>query len=585
MDKDQVAAILTEIGTLLELKGENPFKTRAYVNAARTLEGLTEPLEQLIAEDRLGDIQGIGDALKQKITELVATGRLAYYEDLKASIPAGLVEMLQIPGLGPKKVKAMHDKLGIETIEQLETACKAGKVAELDGFGEKTQGKILEGIEHKRTFASRHHLSDALAVAEPILQSLRGHPDVIRCSTAGSTRRMKEVIGDIDFLASSKDPAAVIDFFTSQPGVKTVSAKGDTKASVVLERGIQADLRVVSDTEYPFALAYFTGSKEHNIVMRQRAIQRGLRLNEYGLFRSKVETRDPALLVPCQSEEEIFKQLNLPYIPPEVRENQHEFIIAEKGDLPRLIEWTDLRGSLHNHSNWSDGRNLLEDIVDHMVELGFDYWAITDHSRASFQAHGLEPDRLRKQLKEIEGINQKLVQNGSDFRLLTGTEVDILAEGKLDFDDDLLAELDVVVASLHQGFSQNEAEMTKRLIRAAENRYVHMLGHLTGRLLLERESYKVNQQAVIDACAETGTWIELNANPYRFDMDWRLWPYAKSKGVKCVINCDAHRHEHAGFLRLGAGIARKGWLTKGDVINTLPLPALRKELQKKRSRA
>ena len=582
MDKEQVAEILAEIGTVLELKGENPFKTRAYANAARTLEGLSEPLEKIIAENRLGEIKGIGDALQKKITDLVTTGKLAYYDELKASIPAGMVAMLQIPGLGPKKIKALHEKLQIESIEQLEQACKEGRVATLDGFGEKTQTKLLEGIQFRRTYASRHHLSDALALAEPVLESLRGHPDVIRCSTAGSVRQFKEVIGDIDFLASSKKPAAVIEFFTSQPGVLSVSAKGETKASVVLTGGIQADLRVVSDAEFPFALAYFTGSKEHNIVMRQRAIQRGLRLNEYGLFQSTEETRDPKLLVACKSEEEIFARLELPYIPPELREDHGEFAAGEKDALPRLLEWTDLRGSLHNHSNWSDGRGTLEEIAAHMHELGCDYWAITDHSKASFQANGLDAARLREQIKEVKRVNEQFAGEGSDFRLLSGTEVDILKE-RLDFDDDVLAELDVVVASLHVAGS-DEVDNTKRLIAAAENPYVHILGHLTGRLLLERESYKVNQQAVIDACAETGTWIELNANPYRFDLDWRLWPYAKSKGVKCVINCDAHRNEHAGFLRLGAGIARKGWLTKADAVNTLPLKALLKELGKKRGR-
>ena len=585
MDKDRVAEILTEIGTLLELKGENPFKTRAYANAARTLEALTEPLEKLIAENQLAEIKGIGDALQKKITELVTTGKLPYYEDLKASIPPGLVEMLQIPGLGSKKVKALNDKLGIASIEQLEAACKAGQVAGVEGFGEKTQSKILEGIEFRRTYASRHLLSDALAAAEPILENLRAHSDVIRCSTAGSVRRFKEIIGDIDFLASTKKPAAVIDFFTGQPGVLSVNAKGETKASVVLEGGIQADLRAVTDREFPFALAYFTGSKEHNIAMRQRAIQRGLRLNEYGLFRSSEETRDPKLLVPCSTEEEIYKHLDLTYVPPELREDQGEFAAAERGEIPRLLEWTELRGSLHNHSNWSDGRGTLEEIAAHIDGLGCDYWAITDHSKSSFVANGLDATRLRQQIKAVGQVNRAYADKGNDFRLLTGSEVDILTDAKLDFENDLLEQLDVVVASVHQGFTHNEAEMTKRLIRAAENPFVHAMGHLTGRLLLEREPYKLNQRAVIDACAETGTWIELNANPYRFDMDWRLWSYAKSKGVKCVINCDAHRHEHAGFLRLGAGIARKGWLTKADVINALPLKALMKELGRKRAKA
>ncbi|HRZ36628.1 MAG TPA: PHP domain-containing protein, partial [Candidatus Paceibacterota bacterium] len=387
---------------------------------------------------------------------------------------------------------------------------------------------------------------------------------------------------DIDFLVSSKQPAEIIELFTTQPGVLNVIAKGETKASVHLEGGLQADLRVVSDAEYPFALMYFTGSKEHNIVMRQRAIQRGLRLNEYGLFRSTEETRDPALRLSCQTEDDIFAALDLAPIPPELREDQGEFAAAEQNALPRLLEWTDLRGSLHNHSNWSDGRNALEDIASHMQELGCAYWAITDHSQASFQANGLDPARLRQQIKAIEAVNAALADAGSAFRLLAGTEVDILRD-RLDFKDDLLSELDVVVASLHVPAS-DEAENTKRLIRAAQNPCVHMLGHLTGRLLLEREPCKVNVQAVIDACAETGTWIELNSNPYRFDLDWRLWPYARSKGVKCAINVDGHRHEHARFLRLGAGVARKGWLTKADVVNTLPLAKLRQALAAKRQK-
>jgi DNA polymerase (family X) len=582
MTKDQVTEILTEIATLLELKGENPFKSRAYVNAARALDNAAAPLEKIFAPDSTERIKGIGDSLHEKISELLKTGKLAYYDELKASIPPGLVAMLSIPGLGPKKIKAMNDKLDLETLEQLEKACQDGKIAKLDGFGEKTQSNILQGIQFRRQYASKHLMGDALGVAEPILDNLRSHPDVVRCSTAGSLRRCKEIIGDIDLLASSKHPGAVIDFFTGQPGILNVTAKGETKASVVLAGGIQADLRVVSDAEFPFALAYFTGSKEHNIVMRQRAIQRGLRLNEYGLFKSDVETRDPKLLVACRSEEEIFEKLGLGYLEPEMREDSGEFAAAEKDELPRLLDWTQLKGSLHNHSNWSDGRNSLEEIAAYMEELGCDYWAITDHSKSSFQANGLQPDRLLKQIGEIRALNKKLADGDSDFHLLTGAEVDILSEGKLDFDNDLLAKLDVVVASVHQGFTQSEAEMTKRLITVAENPFVHILGHLTGRLLLEREPFKVNQTAVIDACAATGTWIELNANPRRFDMDWRLWHYAKDKGVKCVINCDAHRNEHAGFLRLGAGIARKGWLEKKDVINTLPLASLQKELKRKR---
>jgi len=585
MDKGQAAEVLVNIATLLELKGENPFKSRAYLNAARALEGTSEPLDKLVAENRLGEIKGIGEGIQKKLVELVATGKLEYYEELKAATPAGLVALLEIPGLGPKKIKALHDELGIESVEQLEKACKEDKVAQLKGFGEKTQTNIIEGIKRRRDYASRHLLSEALPIAERLLEALRSHPDIIRTSTAGSLRRHREIIGDIDLLASAKRPVKVLDFFTQQPGILEVIAKGETKASVLLQGGIQSDLRVVTDAEFPFALMYFTGNKEHNIVMRQRAIDRGLRLNEYGLFRSKVETRDPKLLVRCNSEEDIFEKLGLHYIAPELREDTDEFTVAEKGPLPRLVEWTDLKGSLHNHSTWSDGHQPPEEIAKTMRELGLAYWAVTDHSKASFQANGLDVARVRQQLKEINHINQQLAKEGTEFRLLSGAEVDILKDGKLDFPDDLLAELDVVVASIHQSFSQTEAETTQRLIGAARNPYVHILGHLTGRLLLERDPYKVDQRAVIDACAETGTWIELNANPLRLDMDWRLWPYAKSKGVKCVINCDGHRVEHAAFLRLGAGIARKGWLTKEDVVNTLPLERLRKELQAKRRKA
>src|SRR5882762_534256 len=341
MNKDQIAEILIEIGVLLELKGENPFKSRAYAAAARSLESLSEPLEKLIGENRLGEIKGIGEAIQKKIIELATSGKLPYHEELKASVPAGLFALLQIPGLGPKKVKALYDQLQISSVEQLEAACNDCKVAELDGFGEKTQSKILEGIQFRRTYASRHLLCDALVASEPLVEALRGHAKVIRCSTAGSVRRCKEIIGDIDFLVSTAKPEPVLEFFAQQPEILSVSAKGDTKASVMLKGGIQADLRVVSDTEFPFALAYFTGSKEHNIVMRQRAIQRSLRLNEYGLFKSKEETRDPKLLVPCKTEEEIFAKLDLAYIPPELREDHGEFLASEQGKLPRLLEWTE----------------------------------------------------------------------------------------------------------------------------------------------------------------------------------------------------------------------------------------------------
>jgi DNA polymerase (family 10) len=583
MDNDGVAEILDEIGTLLEIKGENPFKTRAYQNGSRTIEGLTEPLAKIIEEDRLKGIKGIGKALQEKVTTLATTGGLPYYDELKASVPPGLIEMLKISGLGPKKIKAIHSELGIDTVAGLETACTEGRLAALAGFGKKTELKILESLDFLRKFGSKHRIDEALAVAEPILESLRSHPDVIRCSIAGSLRRWKETIGDVDFLVSSTEPTNLIEFFTNQPGILSVLAKGETKASLNLEGGIQADLRVVADGEFASALAYFTGSKEHNIVMRQRAIERGLRLNEYGLFRSQEETRDPELRLDCRTEEDIFKALDLTYVPPELREDKGEIAAAEKGELPELLRWTELKGSLHNHSNWSDGKQTLAEVAALADGLGCAYWAITDHSRSSHIANGLDEKRMEAQLVAIAEVNASYEKNGSDFRLLSGSEVDILAGGKLDYDDDLLAQLDCVVASIHQGFGGTEEEMSRRLIRAAENPNVQTLGHITGRLLLTRDAYKINQHAVIDACAETGTWIELNASPYRMDMDWRLWQYAREKGVRCVINCDAHSAAHFGFLRLGAGVARKGWLTRKDVVNTMTLKQLREALARKRS--
>lgn len=584
MDKQEVAEVLEEIATLLELKGENPFKTRAYTQGARILENLQEPLELLLKEERLGKIKGIGTALESKIRELVETGELEYYTNLKASIPEGWIQMLEIPGLGPKKIRALSENLQIETVEQLESACREGKVASVSGFGAKTEKRILEGIEFQKKFSGRHLLSRAILVSERIRDFLREIPETIRCEAAGSLRRWRETIGDLDFVVSSAQPATVLEIFTQMPEVTQVLGHGETKASVILEDGIQADLRVVPDDQFASALAYFTGSKEHNIVMRQRAIERGLRLNEYGLFQIKAGEEGVGTRLDTPEEADLFRALDLAYIPPELREDLGEFAAAEKDQLPRLLEWTDLKGSLHNHSEWSDGRGSLREIADHMIEIGLAYWAITDHSQTSFQARGLDVERLQRQMKEIDTLNQQLEEEGQDFRLLMGSEVDVLTSGKLDFPDDLLASLDVVVASIHQGFQQDATQITDRLVAAAENPNVHMLGHLSGRLILSREAYALHTDAVIQACARTGTWIELNASPRRLDLDWRKWKMARDLGVRCVINCDAHSFHHVQWLRLGAGVARKGWLRKEDVINTLPLPQLRKALAGKPGR-
>jgi DNA polymerase (family 10) len=578
MDKSEITDILEEIAVLLELKGENPFKARAYTNAARVLDQFDGDLAHLVAEKRLGELAGIGDALQLKITELVQTGSLKYYEDLRASVPAGLLELMDIPALGPKKIKVLHEKLGISSVAELEAACQAHKVRDLAGFGAKSEEKILAGIAQGRDYAQLTRYAEAWAQAEEIREALRDHEAVLQLSIAGSLRRGKEIVKDLDFVASSRQPQDLMDYFVSLPWVKTVTNHGTTKSSVILETGIAADLRVVSDKEFPYALHHFTGSKEHNVAMRQRAIAQGKKLSEWGLFEigidKKATPEDEGQLIPCRDEDEIFNALGLQYIPPELRENTGEIEAAEKREIPRLIEWTHLRGTFHCHTNWSDGKNTLAEMAGEARELGLDYLGIADHSKSSFQANGLNEERLAEQIAMIATLNSQI----DDFHVFSGSEVDILKDGRMDFSDDVLAKLDYVVASVHNAMGQDEEEMTKRVIKAMENEHVTMLGHATGRLLLQREPYKINLEKIIDCAARTGTWIELNCSSYRMELDWRWWHRARDKGVKCVINPDAHRIAQFGVLRHGVTMARKGWLRKQDVINTMSLDAVKKAL-------
>jgi DNA polymerase (family X) len=585
MDKYEISEILGEIAVLLELKGENVFKSRAYTSAARTLDLLDEDLGTLIAEGRLGSVKGIGSALQDKIAELYKTGKLPYYDELKASLPAGLLELLNIPGVGPKKARALYDKLQIVSLDDLEAACKDGRVASLTGFGEKTATRLLEGIEQYRSYKKQHLYSDAILVAHDLVDALREHPDVIRCSIAGSLRRCKETVKDVDLLASSSAPEEVMGYFCTLQGVERVVNQGPTKASVVLVGGIPCDLRVVSDKEFATALHHFTGSKEHNVAMRQRAIAEGKKLSEWGLFLNPSKTassdgnenseKPEGEIIPCCTEEEIFEQLGLQYIPPELRENMGELEAAEQCKIPRLLEWSDLRGTFHNHTTWSDGKNTVREMAEAAQAIGLSYLGISDHSKSSFQANGLSEERLLSQIEEIRKFNREL----EDIHLFAGCEVDILKDGRLDYGDDILKQLDFVVASVHNAMQQPEDEMTRRVIRAMENPFVTMLGHPTGRLLLTRQGSAINMAKIIDCAAETGTWIEINASPYRLDMDWRWWHRARDKGVKCSINPDAHRVGQLGFLRLGANVARKGWLRREDVVNTLPLEKIRDLLE------
>ncbi len=575
MDKKEIAEIFEEIGALLDLKGENPFRVRAYLNAARMIEGLPEDLGTLVKEERLTDIKGIGKDLAARIAELHTTGKLQAYDELKSSLPAGLLDMLKIPGFGPKRVKVVYEKLKVDTIEKLEAACKSGKVAALDGFGEKSQQKILEGIRLAREFGSRHHYHKARAVAEPILEALRAHDGVIRCSIAGSLLRCRETIGDIDFLVSAKpkDAAGIIEDFAAMPGILSVSAKGETKSSVVLKGGIQADLRVVTDDQFAFALNYFTGSKEHNIALRARALKlKNLSLNEYGFSPAKEKERSAKELgssIKCKTEQDLYRALGLSYVEPELREDMGEIEAAEAGKLPKLIELENLRGTFHCHSTWSDGIESVEAMARAAMDLGLEYLGIADHSKSEYQARGLDEKRVRQQAEEIKALNRMFAKE--NFRIFFGTECDILADGSLDFDDKTLELFDYVVASVHQGFSSDAGKMTKRICKALAHPAVTLLGHPTGRLLLEREAYAVNMPEVIEAAAQHNKIIEINAHPYRLDMDWRLWKHAKELGVKCSINPDAHNIPDLQFLAVGVGIARKGWLTKPDVINCLPL--------------
>ena len=584
ISKDQIADLFESIAQMLELKGEIVFKVRAYTNAARALETWPGDLAKAVADETLDDIPGVGDAIAKKIAELVTTGELEYFNQLKAEFPPGIFEMFDIMGMGPKKIKAVWAKLDVTTVEALEAACKDGRVAELPGFGEKTARKIIEAIEARKKFAGRFKLGDIAQDAESLLDHLRSHPDVNRVNVCGSYRRRKEIVGDLDFLVSTKEPAAVSDFFVHHEMVESVIAHGPTKSSVRLKSGIQADLRVVKDEEFPFALNYFTGSKEHNIIMRQRALARGWTLNEYRLEEaSKVEGRkSKAAAEPIpkiREEHDLYRALGLDYVEPELREDRGEFAAAENHTLPRLIEKENLRGTFHNHTTASDGRGTLADMAAAAEELGLQYLGIADHSKSSFQAHGLDADRLLAQVAEIHAMNEA---HGPGFKIFTGSEVDILKDGSLDFPDEILAQLDYCVASVHNVFNLPEAEQTTRIIKAISNPYVTMLSHLTGRLLLSREPYAVDIPAIIEAAAATGTIIELNCSPWRLDMDWRWWPLAKEKGVKCSINPDAHHPAQLDHLWFGIGAARKGWLTRDDVVNTLPLGKIEDVLGAKR---
>ncbi len=576
MKKEDVAAILEEIGVLLELKGENPFKTRAYHNAARLVKSLSADLVDLVQSGEIRNIKGIGSALADKITELVTTGRLEYYENLRAEFPDSLLELLRIPGLGPKKIKKLYEELGIQSIKDLELACRKHQLAALEGFGARTEQKILEGIQFIKQHSDRHLYHVALAAGERLFQHVAGHPAVIRAQLAGSLRRRKETVKDIDIVASAeeKDRDAIMEHFTQQPGVQTVVAKGSTKSSIITEEGIQADLRIVSDKQFPYALHHFTGSREHNTAMRSHARKLGIKMNEYGLF------REDESLIPCRNEEEIFAALGMDYIPPELREDMGEIEAALEHRLPKLVETSEIRGIIHAHTTESDGANTLEEMVEACRKMGMQYLGISDHSQSVYYANGLSVERLREQRRRIDELNQKY----PDFRIFHGTECDILSDGSLDYPDEVLAELDFVIISVHQKLNMSEQEATERIIKAMAHPLVTILGHPTGRLLLSREGYPLNYAELFAAAKEYNVIIEINANPHRFDLDWRYVREARDQGIMLSINPDAHSVAGLSDTFLGVGIARKGWLTAADVLNTHSAEEVEKIFAKKKGR-
>jgi DNA polymerase (family X) len=576
MDKHDVARILDEIGVLLELKGENPFKIRAYHNAARAIENLDRDLKKIIEEGGLEEIPGIGESIAEKITVLVKTGHLSYYEKLKKSIPPGLLELLKVPGLGGKKVKTLYQKLRIKTTADLVKACEKGRIAKLKGFGLKTQNNILGGIAKIKTYGKRIWWWKAMEIGEPIVEKLSELKGVTQVEIAGSVRRKLETIGDLDFLVACSKPSTVMDWFTKQPWVEKVLSKGPSKSSVRLKQNVQADIRVIPEDQYGFALLYFTGSKEHNIKIRNRANKMGLSLSEYGL--EPISKKHKAVRLPKKpTEADIYKVLGLDYIPPELREDMGEVEAAEKGKLPVLVEEKDIRGVFHCHTTESDGHNTLEEMAAAAEKLKWEYLGISDHSKSSFQANGMDEKRLFKQLEKIQKLNRS---KKFSTHVFAGIECDILDKGKLDFPNDVLKELDFVIVSIHRSFNLDEKTMTARIIKAVENPYMSMLGHVTGRLLLKRDPYKVDVLKVIDACIANGKIIELNAHPMRLDMDWRLWHKASERGLKCSINPDAHSTGDLEYYRAGVNIARKGWLGKKDIINTLPLVKVRSVLER-----
>lgn len=567
MTNHEIARILLHIADILDIQGENPFKVRAYVRAAQTLQGLTQEVSTLADPAQLRELPGIGEAIAKKIQELLTTGSLRYYEELKQSPYARLTELLRIPGMGPKHVRLVYEQLGVSSVEQLQQAAEQGKLRTLPGLGEKSEQKILEGIQQALRFRERMPLGYVLPQATAMVERLRQVREVQQAALAGSLRRMRETVADADILVASSQPEPVMEAFVRLPHVERVLSKGSTKSSVVTTDGFQVDLRVVSPTSFGAAQHYFTGSKPHNIHIRSLGVDKGLKINEYGVFKGEE-------LVAGATEEEVFAAVGLPWIPPELREDQGEIEAATQGRLPRLVTREDLRGDLHVHTNWTDGADSIPDMASAAQAKGYAYVAICDHSPTVGITNGLTPERLLAQMADVDALNQRLAAAGNPFRVLKGIEVDIRPDGTLDLPEDLLSRLDVVVAAVHTRFSLSMEEMTRRLVRAIENPAVDIIAHPTGRLIGRRDPYQVDIDMLIDACRACNKALELNAYPERLDLSDLHCRKAKEKGVKVAISTDAHRHGNLEWMAYGLATARRGWLEPADVLNCLALDQL-----------
>ncbi len=573
MDKGNVVQALKEMGLILELLGENPFKTRAYSNAARALDKDPRTATELVNTGELGKLKGVGKAIVEKVTTLVETGQSPYLEELRAKIPEGLGEVLRVPGLGPKKVRTLWKELEIESLAELEYACVENRLLLLKGFGEKSQAKALEGIRFLKANRGRRLLADVLDIAAEVLEATKSLPGVERIEQAGSLRRRSPVVKDIDLVVSSPNGESVSQAIAALGGVQEVIMQGPSRTSVIWEGGVQVDWKIVEPQDFPAALLHFTGSKEHNVHLRQRAKERGFSLSEYGL-----KTKDGEAFVPS-SETELYAKLDLAFIPPERREDLGEIEAASQGELPPMVCPEDLKGAIHLHTNRSDGATDLRSMALAAKALGFEYLGVSDHSKTAVYAGGLTAEQLLEQKDEVEALNAENL----GIRILHGIESDILPDGSLDYPHEILAQLDFVIGSVHSSFQLSEAEMTARILKAMDNPFLDFLGHPTGRILLGRKPYALDMSAVLHKAAETGVVLEVNASPSRLDLDYSLLPLAKELGVKVAINPDAHSPGGLSDTEWGIHTARKGGLQATDVINTLPAEEFLKALRRDRA--